>query len=105
MWAGTQARQKDRLEFPDAAGAAPGLCLPPLFCFGATDHVTINHETRIYPLPRAAAQQIAATRDPSGPSAEHARAPRLPSASEEAGTEASVPVFVRRRPGGVYSSG
>lgn len=33
----------------------------------------------------ATAQQIAVARDPSGPSAEHARAPRLPSASREAG--------------------
>lgn len=71
---------------PDpAAAAAPGRRLPPLLCFDSIDHVTLSHETRICPLPRAAAQQIAAARDPSGPSAEHARAPRLPSVSGEAG--------------------
>lgn len=94
MGAETKARQKDRLELPErcscspdaaAAAAAPGRRLPPLLCFDSIDHVTLSHETRICPLPQAAAQQIAAAGDPSGPSAAHARAPRLPSASGEAG--------------------
>lgn len=82
---GARLGRKTAWGFRNAAAAAPGLGLPPLLCFGATAHVTISHETRICPLPRAAAQQIAAARDPGGGSAERARTPRLRSASAEAG--------------------
>lgn len=83
--AGTEARQVVRRELPELRGRSSSPRASSPLCFGAPDHVTISHGTRICPLPRAAAQQIAAAREPSGRPAEHARAPRLPSASGEAG--------------------
>lgn len=85
-----------------AAAAAPGRRLPPLLCFDSTDHVTLSHETRICRLPRAAAQQIAAARDPAaGPPRMRApracpvgpgRRPRASRGPRGAGPRVAVPV-------------